>query len=169
MTRDTKAWRAEVAKQLGISAAKVKKGVNAIMFGKSSKNWKRSEGIPDNIRSASLSRLEKEIKGARVLIVEDEVKNGRATYGDKSTKTLSRAVEKVEEELMSLLISFLKGQGWATTSLIHDEITIQESIRFSNSNDELQTLTTSANLGLRNFEDSRGWPPGSLRIEIQKL
>ena len=68
-----------------------------------------------------------------------------------------------------MLISYLKGYGWDTTSLIHDEITIQESIRFTNPNDEFQTLTTTANLGLRNFEDSRGWPPGSLRVEIQKL
>ena len=169
MVRDTKAWRAEVAKQLGVTAARVKKGVNALMFGKSSSNWKRSEGIPDHVRSPLLSRLEREIKEARVLIVDDEVKHGRATYGDKPTKTLSRAVEKVEEELMAMLISSLRRGGWETTSLIHDEVTIRDSFRFSNTNDEMQSLTATTNLSLRNFEDSRGWPPGSLRIEIQKL
>ena len=139
------------------------------MFGKSSSNWKRSEGIPDHVRSPLLSRLEREIKEARVLIVDDEVKHGRATYGDKPTRTLSRAVEKVEEELMAMLISSLRRGGWETTSLIHDEVTIRDSFRFSNTNDEMQSLTATTNLSLRNFEDSRGWPPGSLRIEIQKL
>ena len=94
--------------------------------------------------------------------------SGKKPKKRKSTKTLSRAVEKVEDELMALLISYLKGYEWDTTSLIHDEIKIQESIRFTNPNDELQTLTTTATLGLRNFEDSRGWPPGSLRVEMQK-
>ena len=169
MAQDTKTWRKEVADQLWITATKVKKGVNAILFGKNSKDWRRSEGIPDSIRSAKLERLEKEIKHARVLIVEDEVRNGRASQGDKPTKILSRAVERIEEELMAMIISHLGGQGWSTTSLIHDEITIQHSVKFLNQNEELQFLTTAAKLSLRNFEDFRGWPSGSLQIDIQRL
>ena len=97
-----------------------KKGVNDLLFGKKLLTWKRSEGIPDSTRSASFERLEHEIKAARVLITDDEVRAGKAKSSDKSTRILSRAVERVEEELMSSLSSFLKGRGWDTSSLIHD-------------------------------------------------
>ena len=50
MTRDTKSWRAAVAKQLGVTIPIVKKGVQALMFGMNSKKWRRCQGIPDNIR-----------------------------------------------------------------------------------------------------------------------
>ena len=150
-------------------ASKVKKGVNALMFGSNMRRWRRAEGIPDNVRSPSLDRLEKEIKEARALITDDEVKAGKAKVSDKSTRTLSRAVERVEEELMSALSSSLKGHGWVTSSLIHDEIVLSFSSRFVNLNDELQSLNHSTKLSLRNFEDSRGWPPGSLQATIQPL
>ena len=120
MTRDTRSWRAEIAKQLGVADVQVKKGVNVLLFGMSLLKWKRSEDIPDSTRSVSLERLEKEIKAARVLIIDDEVRAGKAKSSDKSTRILSRAVERVEEELMSSLSSFLKGRGWDTSSLIHD-------------------------------------------------
>ena len=125
MTRDTRSWRAEVAKQPGVTILQVNKGVNVLLFGMRLLKWKRSEGIPDSTRSASLEGLEKEIKAARVSITDDEVRAGKAKSSDKSTRILSRAVERVEEELMSSLSSFLKGRGWDTSSLIHDEITIQ--------------------------------------------
>ena len=89
-----------------------KKGVNDLLFGKKLLTWKRSEGIPDSTRSASRERLEKETKVARVLITDDEVRARKAKSSDKPTKILSRAVESVEEELMSCLSSFLKGRGW---------------------------------------------------------
>ena len=130
---------------------------------------KRSEGIPDSTRSTSLERLEHEIKAARVLITDDEVRAGKAKSSDKSTRILSRAVERVEEELMSSLSSFLKGRGWEKYSLIHGEIIIQRSTNFLNQNDELQSLTNNAKLSLRNFEEFRGWPPGSLHIDIHEL
>ena len=146
-----------------------KKGVNDLLFGKKLLTWKRSEGIPDSTRSASRERLEKETKVARVLITDDEVRARKAKSSDKPTKILSRAVESVEEELMSCLSSFLKGRGWEKYSLIHGEIIIQRSTNFLNQNDELQSLTNNAKLSLRNFEDFRGWPPGSLHIDIHEL
>ena len=79
MTRDTKSWRAAVAEQLGVTLPIVERGVQALMFGMNSKKWRRCQGIPDNIRSPSLERLEKEIKAARVLITDDEIKAGRAS------------------------------------------------------------------------------------------
>ena len=56
-----------------------------------------------------------------------------------------------------------------TSSFIHDEITIQHSANFLNPNEELQALTNNAKLSPRNFENTRGWPPGSLQIDIQRL
>ena len=169
MTRDTKSWRAAVAKQLGVTIPIVKKGVQALMFGMNSKKWRRGQGIPDNIRSPSLDRLEKEIKEARMLITDDEIKAGRASPGDKPARILSRTVERVEEEIIAELISHLKEQGWVTSSLIHDEIVVQHSNRFLNPNEELQSLCHNSKLGFRAFEDSRGWPPGSLRVDVQRL
>jgi len=67
MTRDTRSWRAEVAKQPGVTILQVNKGVNVLLFGMRLLKWKRSEGIPDSARLASLERLEKEIKAARAL------------------------------------------------------------------------------------------------------
>ena len=101
MTRDTRSWRAEVAKQLFVTALQVKKGVNALLFGMSLLKWKRSEGIPDSTRSASLERLEKEIKAARVLITDDEVRAGKAKSSDRSTKILSRGGADVESFFFS--------------------------------------------------------------------
>ena len=86
------------------------------MFGMNSKKWRRGQGIPDNIRSPSFDRLEKEIKEARMLIVDDEIKAGRASPGDKPARILSRTVERVEEEIIAGLISHLKEQGWVTSS-----------------------------------------------------
>ena len=94
---------------------------------------------------------------------------GRASPGDKPARILSRTVERVEEEIIAGLMSHLKEQGWVTSSLIHDEIVVQHSNRFLNPNEELQSLCHNSKLGFRAFEDSRGWPPGSLRVDVQRL
>ena len=88
---------------------------------------------------------------------------------DRPLRVLSRAVERVEEEIMATLSAHLKEQGWVTTSLIHDEIIIRNSILFLNSEDELRALERASKLNLRTFEDARGWPPGTLRISTEKL
>ena len=58
-----------------------------------------------------LDRFKKEIKAARLLITDDEIKTGKAKSDDKSTRIVSRAVEKVEEELMSELYLSTQGAG----------------------------------------------------------
>ena len=104
-----------------------------------------------------------------MLIIDDEIKACRASPGDKPTKILSRTVERVEEEIIAVLISHLKEQGWVTSSLIHDEIVVRHSNRFFSPNEELQSLCHNSKLGFRAFVDSRGWSPGSLRVDIQRL
>ena len=81
------------------------KGVNVLLFGMRLLKWKRSEGIPDSARLASLERLEKEIKAARVLITDDEVRAAKAKGSDKSTRILSRAVERVSADVESFFLS----------------------------------------------------------------
>ena len=73
---------------------------------------------------------------ARLLITDDEIKAGKAKFGDTPTIIFSRAVERIEEELMSALSSYLKEQGWITSSLIHDEITILHPNRFISLNEQ---------------------------------
>ena len=169
MIQDTKAWRAMVSQQLGTSIAKVKRGVSAIMFGMDSAKWRRRENIPGIYRSPALERLEKEIKAARTLITDDEVRFGKAAMTDKPTRILSRAVERVEEEITSALSAHLREHGWITSTLIHDEIVIRHSNQFLNQNDEAQNLDRISKMNLRSFEDSRGWPPGTLQLKIQRL
>ena len=169
MIQDTQAWRAEAGKQLEVSVRTVKNGVNAIMFGMSSSNWRRREKISNVRRSVRFERLEGEIKAARALIADDEIKSMRANLMDKPARTLSRAVERTETEIMSALSARLEEYGWIATTLIHDEIVTCHSSKFLNHNDEIQTMDQISKLSLRAFEDSRGWPPGTLQLKIQRL
>ena len=169
MIQDTKTWRATVGKQLGTTVPVVKKGVNAIMFGMDGAKWRRRENIPGIYRSPPIERLEKEIKAARVLITDDEIKHGRANEIDKPARILSRAVERAEVAIISALSAHLHEHGWITTTLIHDEIVIRHSNRFLNQNDEVQNLDRISKMNLRSFEDLRGWPPGTLQLKIQRL
>ena len=47
-----------------------------------------------------LDRFEKEIEEARVLITDDEIKAGNANNVDTPVRIFSRAVERVEDELV---------------------------------------------------------------------
>ena len=169
MIQDTKMWRAMVSKQLGTSVSVVKRGVSSIMFGMDSSKWRRRENIPGVYRSPALERLEKEIKAARALITDEEIRFGKAAMTDKPARILSRAVERVEEGIMSALSAHLREYGWITSTLIHDELVIRHSNRFLNQNDEMQNLDRISKMNLRSFEDSRGWPPGTLQLKIQRL
>ena len=62
MLRDLKSWRADVARELSVNSARVKKGVNTIIFGMKSTKWRRIEHISDDLRSPTLDRFEKMCK-----------------------------------------------------------------------------------------------------------
>ena len=47
-----------------------------------------------------LDRFEREIEEARVLITDDEIKAGNANNVNKPVRIFSRAVERVEDELV---------------------------------------------------------------------
>ena len=47
---------------------------------------------------------------ARLLITDDEIKAGKAKFGGKPTRILSRAVERIEQELILALSSHRKEQ-----------------------------------------------------------
>ena len=57
-------------------------------------------------------------------------------------------------------------RGWTTTTLIHDEIVIRPSIRFDSKYSELQELNRETELALRNYEERKGRPPGTLGANI---
>ena len=130
MIRDAKKWRIETAEELETSIANVKRAVNALLFGMDLKNWRRKQGIKENIRSPKLENLEREIKEARTIIVREEIREGRSQREGKATTTLSRAVERTEAEIMKQLSDQLSREDWETTTLIHDEIIIDRSGRY---------------------------------------
>ena len=51
----------------------------------------------------------------------------------------------------------------------HDEIVIRHSNRFTNPHDEMAHLERTTKLSFKKFEDSRGWPPGTLKVDILHL
>ena len=66
---------------------------------------------------------------------------------------------------MASLSRTLCKAGWATTNLIHDEIVIRPSFRFE-SPSELQELNRETEPALRNYEERKGWPMGTLSASI---
>ena len=169
MIQDITAWRSHRASELGTSTAKVKRGVNAILFGMKYSKWRRSAQVDDGKRSIHFERLEKEVMKARTLIADMEVREGRASASMKDTKILSKTVEKIEEEITGFLSCRLAESGWRTSTLIHDELIIKPSQCFTNHSDELTMLTHGSTTALRIFEESRGWPPGTLAMKISSL
>ena len=169
MVKSTTKWRASTAAELGTSVESVKRGVNAVLFGMRYSKWRMKASIQEHKRSASFAKLEKEILKARVLVTDNEVRKGAASAHWKETKTLSRAIEKIEEEITQNLSIRLADKGWTTTTLIHDELILSHSACFPSRCDEIDALRLETTLALRCFEDSRGWPPGTLTAKICEL
>ena len=131
--------------------------------------WRRQNGVDDNRRSPSFERLVKEISKIRVIIADTEIQSGRVPASTKDTRILSKVVERVEEEIMSSLSKKLLERSWHTTTLIHDELILKQSARFSSHSEESASLNSEASFSLREYEDFRGWPPGTLGVKICSL
>ena len=159
----------QVASELGLPIAKVKRGVSAILFGMNYQIWRKQNGVDDSRRSSSFERLEKEVTKIRAVVVDIEVQSNRASAKTKDTKTLSKTVERIEERIMGSLSGKLAEKGWATTTLIHDELILKHSARFENHSDESTSLARDSASALRIFEESCGWPPGTLAVKICSL
>ena len=71
----------------------------------------RESSTESSSRSPPIERFGKETKEARVLITDYKTNVGNANVVDKPTRTLSRAVGRVEEERMSSLISISRREA----------------------------------------------------------
>ena len=169
MIRDTKQWRADIARELGTSIAAVKKGVNAILFGMDLRTWRRRQGIREHARSPSIVALEKEVEEARVLVVRNEERLGRGERNAKPTRTLSRAIERLEVRVMHDLSVALMNEGWETTTLIHDEIIVTRSDRQRSIEEKKKAVERAVGKALRCIEEERGWTPGTLHTNTARL
>ena len=172
-------WRSEAARELGTTVVTIKRGVNAILFGMDLGIWKRRFGVSDDKRSGRLERLEKEVKEARVLIVNREKQRNPNLQSVKATTILSRAVEATEVEITEGLSNELAKNKWNTTGLIHDELIIKRRPRdepakegqthFQKAKDEIELLKDLIKRNLREFEEARAWKTGTLGADVSIL
>ena len=132
-------------------------------YGMSFQKWKHLNGISNEKRSPSIEKVEREVAKARSLIVDREFRNGKASRKEKEARVLSRAAERTERELTETLETDLTLKGWSISTLIHDEIIIQRPI---DENIHLDALARDAKLALRNFENTKGWAPGTLDVNV---
>ena len=166
MIRDLKGWRRKAALELDVGIRIVIKGINAILFGMSFQKWKHLNGISNEKRSPSIEKVEREVAKARSLIVDREFRNGKASRKEKEARVLSRAAERTERELTENLETDLTLKGWSISTLIHDEIIIQRPIDEKMHLDFIDALSRDAKLVLRNFENTKGWAPGTLDVNV---
>ena len=97
------------------------------------------------------------------------IRNGAASAATKDTRTLSRAVERIENEITNSLSSHRASKSWATTTLIQDELILSHSARFQSNSEEIISLQLEGNYVLRKLENLRGWPPGMLATKMSSL
>ena len=98
--RETDQVRRQAAAEYRTSVAAVKKCFNSVMFGRSIAKWKRTEKIQSAAKSEATEQFEAEMKKARVLIAEKEIRRCKTREG-KSDKTLmAEAVTREEERIM---------------------------------------------------------------------
>ena len=128
--------------------------------------WKHVNGISNEKRSPSIEKVEREVAKARSLIVDREFRNGKASRKEKEARVLSRAAERTERELTENLETDLTLKGWSISTLIHDEIIIQRPVDEKIHHDLVAALSRDAKLALRNFENTKGWAPGTLDVNV---
>ena len=117
-------------------------------------------------RPLSIEKVEREIAKARSLIVDREFRNGKASRKEKEARVLSRAAERTEQERIDNFETDLTMKGWSISTLIHDEIIIQRPIDEKMHLDFIDALSRDAKLVLRNFENTKGWAPGTLDVNV---
>ena len=118
------------------------------------------------IEEKQMEKVEREVAKARSLIVDSELKNGKASRKEKEARVLSRAAERMERELIDNLETDLTLKGWSISTLIHDEIIIQRPVDEKIHHDLVNALSRDAKLALRNFENTKGWAPGTLDVNV---
>ena len=79
MIRDLRSWRRKAPSELDVDIPIVKRGVSAILFGMRLQKWKHLKNISNEKRSLSMEKVDREVAKARSLIVDSELRNGKAS------------------------------------------------------------------------------------------
>ena len=169
MIWNRKKWREDAAKEMKTDSGKVKKAVNAMLFGMDLKKWKRVNGVSEKNRSAKLEKLEKEIKRTRFEIVRRERGKGRYSHGTKDTAILSQKVEEIEQQIIEHVVIRLAEKRWVVTSLIHDEIIIEPNDEYEDTGEELKGMKKVIMQALRDYEHEKRWETNLIKMEVAKL
>ena len=165
---ETDEVRKQVAQSYRTSVTAAKKCFNSVMFGRSVGKWKKVEKIQSTAKSSIAEKFETEMKKARVLIAEKELKKCRARDG-KSDKTLmAEAVSREEEKIMLKIQRSLEQLGWKTGTLIHDAIIVQKQGQEPESAEQMK-LSKAVEETLTEAMAERGWMRGTARAKVAKM
>ena len=165
--RETDRVRQQVAENYRTSVKAAKKLLNSLMFGGSVAQWKRKFKVERGTKSELAEAFEKEMRRARILIAEREIKRS-GSREKKSDKTwMSEAVSREEEGIMLRMQQETTKLGWETGTLIHDAIIVQrKSIQNTAEKKELERAVETA---LSEAMVERGWAIGSARAKVTKM
>ena len=165
--RETDEARRRVAQSYRTSVKGAKKLFNVVMFGGSISRWKQSWKVSSTAKSEIAEEFEKEMRRARILIAEQELKRCGARER-KSDKTLmAEAVSREEERIMLKIQQHVEKQGWKTGTLIHDAIIVQKKSEHDPA--EQGRLEQAVEAALSEAMDERGWTRGAARAKVAKL
>ena len=137
------------------------------MFGGSISKWKRVWKVESSAKSEVAEAFEKEMRRARILIAEQELKRSGAR-DKRSDKTLTHeAVSREEEKLMLKIQQALSKLGWETGTLIHDEIIAQR--KDEQDPTEQRKVEQAVEAALFEAMEERGWTRGSARAKVTQM
>ena len=110
-------------------------------------------GVARERRSPTAEQFEKEVRRAKIAIVEDEIREQGGRKGAKDATLLSRAVGRAEERGVSRMRGRLAEAGWPTGTLIHDAVVVGKDGRER----EFLRLSEEVERALAAAEEERGW------------
>jgi len=164
---ETDAVRKQTAQSYRTSVKAAKKCFNSVMFGGSISKWKRVWKVESSAKSEAAEAFEKEMRRARILIAEQELKRSGARE-KRSDKTLTHeAVCREEEKLMLKIQQALSKLGWETGTLIHDEIIAQR--KDEQDSTEQRKVEQAVEAALFEAMEERGWARGSARAKVTQM
>ena len=116
---------------------------------------------------ADFEAFENEMRGARVLIAEHELKRSGARARKSDGTLMSEAVSRAEEAIMLKIQQATGELGWETGTLIHDAVIVQ---RKSNQDPtEQRKLEQAVEKALFEEMAERGWARGAARAKVTKM
>ena len=164
---ETDKVRKQAAEDFRTSREAAKKCFNSLMFGGSIASWKRKAKVEREAHSPIAEAFEREMRRARILIAEAELKRTGARARKSDETLMSEAVSRAEEAIMLKMQQVAGKLGWETGTLIHDAIYVRrKSIEDPTEQRKLEEVVEKAL-----FEEmaERGWARGAARAKVTKM